>query len=409
MSTRWRRLFALVAGCALVAVAFDVQAQRVIFPSPVQSTGSVYQTPAYTAQLPTSPATAPTPVYTAPAVPYGAAPPATTAPALPYSYAPPTTNVAPPAYSPYSTPAPAPYAAQPFDPYATPAAQPLGVAPPAYRGPTATYNEGVAPGAFKVCQEIRWQQTYIPRWGSGTSDFGTNDTELYASFGFPFLLHAPILVTPGFNFHFWDGPDSVPGVVQDLPPRVYDTYLATSWRPQITPRLAADLAVSVGLYTDFSTVSSSQIRVLGRGVGLYTLSPNWQLAGGVVYVNRFQVKLLPAFGAIWTPHPDARYEIVFPNPKLSQRLTTWGQTELWGYIAGEYGGGQWGIDHADGSHDTVNYNDLRLILGVDWFRGQRMRGNFEIGYVFNRSLIYASGIPNVNPGDTMMLRGGLSF
>ncbi len=303
-----------------------------------------------------------------------------------------------------------------FDPYATPGAAPTltplaPTSPPVVGAPyqpPPTFANGVVPTAIRLLQELRLEETYLPRF-SGANGFGINDIESRASFAFPLRANpAPILVTPGFNLHLWDGPDSVAGVTRDMPARAYDAYLATSWRPQFTPHFGADLATSVGVYSDFSFVDSNSVRVLGRGLGLITLSPQWQLAAGVVYVNRLQVKLLPAGGLIWTPNQDARFEIVFPNPKLAQRITTIGNTDVWGYVAGEYGGDQWTIKHADGSHDVANYNDLRVLMGVEWFGLSRVRGNAEIGYVFNRSIYFLNN-PTFHPDDTMLIRAGIAF
>ncbi|HEX4129111.1 MAG TPA: DUF6268 family outer membrane beta-barrel protein [Pirellulales bacterium] len=382
-----------------MSVPGTAQAQRVIFPTPVDNATP----PAVTPQVPSS-----APVYTAQPPAYAGTP---TSPS-PYLTQPVPGSgpvyTAPPAYS--GAPGSVPSLAQ-FDPYASGA---QGSAPPAYAaaGPAGpAYNNGFIPTAIRLLQEVRFQETWIPRTGGGNDSFGINNDELYASFGIPFFSNpAPILITPGFNFHFLSGPNSEATVPdRDLPPTVYDAYIASAWRPQITQRFAMDLALSVGLYTDFQYVSTKSIRVLGRGIGLYTLSPQWTLAAGVIYLNRISVKLLPAGGVIWTPHPDARYEILFPNPKLAQRITTWGNIDLWGYVAGEYGGGQWSIRHADGSDDVVNYNDFRVMLGVEGFYTQRWRGNFEVGYVFNRQILYLIGPQTVSPGDSVMLRAGLSY
>ena len=148
--------------------------------------------------------------------------------------------------------------------------------------------------------------------------------------------------------------------------------------------------------------------MLGRALGTFTLSPQWKFEAGVVYLDRLSVKLLPAGGVIWTPNPDVKFDIVFPYPKLAQRLTTVGNTDVWGYIAGEYGGGQWSIVHNNGVEDVVNYNDLRVMAGLEWFGMNRWRGNLEIGYVFDRHILYRSG-PEYSPGSTMMFRGALAF
>ena len=109
---------------------------------------------------------------------------------------------------------------------------------------------------------------------------------------------------------------------------------------------------------------------MGRGLGVITLTPTVQIAAGVVYIDRVQIKLLPAGGIIWTPNPDARYEILFPNPKLARRWTTIGNTDVWLYATGEYGGGSWTIQRI-GFTDQADYNDIRVGGGIEGVRLSR--------------------------------------
>ena len=385
------------ARAALVALgvlccATSADAQRILSPAE-------WPDPSIWNSAPTASAsalTAQAPTYS---TPYNFAAPGAAVPTFA-----PNVSVAAPAWDPYAAPgaaaplyAPSPYAAQPGQPYANP-----------FAGLPSTI-EGYYRETIRVMQNVRAQHTFIG--GREGNDFDINTTELSASFGIPFgQIQQPILITPRFNFHWWAGPSSL-GVApdRDLPARVYDAYLETSWRPQFTPRLGADLSVSVGVFGDLRYTDSHTLRVMGRGLGLVNLTPTATLALGVWYINRDRVKLLPAGGVIWTPHPDAKYEILFPNPKLAHRIANTGVTDYWGYIAGEYGGGQWTVIHQDDTRDVVNYNDMRLILGVEATTNQRLKGNFDIGYVFNREILYRNGTPQVEPGDSVMVRLGLQY
>jgi len=140
------------------------------------------------------------------------------------------------------------------------------------------------------------------------------------------------------------------------------------------------------------------------------LTNELQVQFGVVYLDRNKIKLLPAGGVVWTPNPDSRYEFLFPNPKLAHRWTTVGTTEVWYYLSGEYGDGAWTITREDGSHDSVDYNDIRVALGLETISTANLRGFVEGGFVFDRQIFYRSGIPGqFNPSDTVMVRAGISF
>jgi hypothetical protein len=263
---------------------------------------------------------------------------------------------------------------------------------------------------LRLLQEVRLRDTWLASIG-GSRHLGVNDIETSATFAFPiFYNQAPLLVTPGFALHLWDGPITAPPENADLPPQTFDAYLDAGWHPQLTPWFGANLGVRTGVYTDFHTFTIHSIRVMGRGLGVITLTPTVQVAVGVVYLDRNKVKLLPAGGVIWTPNPDARYEILFPNPKLAHRFTTLGTVDVWWYLSGEYGGGAWTIKRAGGGSDDVDYNDLRVALGIEGIALSGFRSMFEVGYVFQREIIYRSAMPDrFVPNDTLMLRGGISF
>lgn len=293
-----------------------------------------------------------------------------------------------------------------WDPYGTPGA----VAAPAPIYPPQGYiqPDGTMMQPQRLVNEIGFEYTFLN--GNGSSELGVDVVDLWASAAFPFFFNpSPLLVTPRFAANYWEGPVSEAyASMPDLPPRTYDAELEASWKPVFTSWLSADLAASVGMYTDFEKFSSDSIRIRGHGLGIFTLSARFAVAAGVAYINRNEIKLLPAGGVIWTPNPDTRWEIIFPEPKIAQRFTTVGNTDWWWYVAGEYGGGTWNIERADGAEDSYDYNDIRVILGLEWVGLTGLAGHFEVGYVFNRELVYLSGT-TIKPNDTVMLRAGLSY
>lgn len=327
-------------------------------------------------------------------------------------------NTAPPPA--FSNPGTAPaFGANPYaaSPYAAPGTgygnpYPSGAPPYGFQDPNwGSMWPSQQPQRFITNLELEHAWLY----GSGGNDLSINDTELSTTFNFANvpLATQPLRITPGFIFHQWAGPSEP--TTADLPARAYSAFVAFRFHTDPARPLQGEIDFRPGVYTDFQTFDSDSFRFPGVGLIKYQLTERLQIKGGIEYLDRLQVQLLPAFGVLWTPNPQTRFDIYFPRPKLAQYLTTVGNQDLWWYVGGEYGGGSWTIQRDSGLTDRVDYNDIRVVLGTEFGPAQRMAnadpvGFFEVGFVFRRQIIYADNPgDNFNPNETFMLRAGISY
>jgi hypothetical protein len=352
---------------------------------------------------PPSPFGAP-PAYGAPptyGVPnYGTAPTFPAAPTNPYG--------APPAYG------QPPLNSQPFNPFGNPYGQQFSQPPPV-QYPGGTWSDDIgradpyqAGDPLRLFQNIRLRHTWISRM-ENEQGLGINDSEIATTAAFPRFLFTqqPLYVSPGFMLHLWDGPNGPPA---DLPSKAYSAYVDFDYVSNPQLRLGADLHVRLGVFSDFNTLTTNSFRISGRGLGTYRLTPTVQAKFGVEYWNRNDIKLMPAGGILWTPNPQVRFDIYFPKPKLAMYVTTLGNTEVWGYLAAEYGGGYWTIERDSGVSDRIDINDYRAILGFDFNTGPNIKAFFEAGYVFEREVVYVvSPLDSFSPDSSFMLRGGIAY
>lgn len=212
-------------------------------------------------------------------------------------------------------------------------------------------------------------------------------------------------LSPGFGAHVLNGPQST-----DLPGTLYDVSIDVQGMWVWNPKWTLYFGVSPSLYTDFHNTSSEAFRLPARILAFWNYSETLQLAFGAVYFDRQDVSWLPAAGLIYTPNERAKLELLFPKPRILRRVHASEDREGWVYLGGEFAGGSYAIERSSGLDDIATYSALRLLVG---YERKRLRGGpvqrFEAGYVFNRTLRYASGIGDYDLGGTAMLRVGVGF
>lgn len=391
-------MFAALAVCAVAA-----QGQTIQFPrgAPATSPGII------TAPAPVAGATTVNPYTggsfsTAPFDPYS------TNGASAYSFwsnTPPSNTTGVFAQPPATTPlSPAPGVVSPYGPAGAPATP----GTPNYLFPAGTGQPWDFNQSLRLIQDLRLRHTWVDG-GEAPTDVDINDTDVAVTFTWPDFLWGtqPLFISPAFALHLWDGPS---GISADLPPMAYSAYLDFQYATDPTIQIGAELGFRVGVYTDFNTFVTESLRFQGLGLGVARLTPTITAKFGVMYLDRVDIKLLPAGGILWTPTPQIRFDIFFPQPKLAAYLTTIGTYDVWWYLAGEYGGGSWTIQRTAGNTQEIDINDFRVGGGLEWTGPRGFTGFVEGGWVFNRVVLYrGSPADNFEPEDTFMVRAGFSW
>ena len=271
---------------------------------------------------------------------------------------------------------------------------------------------------MRVFQGVRLRHT----WLSGTSGFNdkattsveTNDTDVSLVFAIPNFLNSTraFYIIPSYSQHLWDGPRNG---TSDLPGNAFSGFIDTGWDTNPMQTLGFELGVRVGVFSAFDAVNSDSIYVQGKAVGRLRLTPTATARFGVMYLDRNKIKLLPVAGVLWSPNPDSRFDLVFPEPKIAHYVSTLGNTDVWWYTTAYYGGGVWTIKQTDDSNDEIDLNDIRVMLGLEFGKSEQMRQGFrlgfvEVGYAFNRELIYRIRTSsNLDLPDSIVIRGGFSY
>ena len=232
-------------------------------------------------------------------------------------------------------------------------------------------------------------------------DYGIGEIDTFARFALPLPKREwPLVITPTYNFRSISGPQN-----RDFPEKLHEAFVDFTWLPKLSPRWTAIVGIAPSVYSDFEADQSEAFRLTGQGLAKYEWAPGrWELIFGVLYLNRENVTWLPAGGLIWTPNPDIRYEMLFPTPKLAHRID-WGPGyEDWLYLAGQFGGNSYAIERAGGVPDILTLRDFRVLLGLERKKDGGAGHRLEVGYVFGRRAEFTSGIPDIEPDSTALIR-----
>jgi hypothetical protein len=310
---------------------------------------------------------------------------------------------------------------QPFDPYATPYSS-TGSSlfdSISYNGSSSyTGNSGIYSGNFerfvpetyaamrRFREATRFDYTFLPG-GNKSDSLGMNEVDMRMQLGIPCRFIPTygsgtgfFYVAPGANLVWWEGPVGPP----DMPPNGFGAFVDFGMQPQFNEIFSLNAWFRFGLFSDFKHLSSEAFRYQGRIEGMFNVSPNVQISGGVIYLDRVRNKIMPTGGIIWSPRDDLVLKLVFPNPKISKRLWNSGNAEWWGYLQGDYGGGSWSIDRIG----QTDYNDIRIGVGLEFETLTRIGGYLEFGGSFAREL-YSRNHKWAEPPSVLYLKTGFIF
>lgn len=251
---------------------------------------------------------------------------------------------------------------------------------------------------------IEWKKTIgTATWIAPSSDgLGVTSLDVRGSIEFPDFQ--ALWFVPRFAAHALNGP-----TVTDLPGQLYDVSFETVGMLPIGERWFVQVAIAPSFYSDGDNTGSGAFRLPGRALAFWKYSDTLTVTGGVLYLDRDDVKAIPSAGLIWNPNEDWKYELAAPRPRVAWRFSHDDESDRWVYLVGEFGGGTWAIRRATGLNDVATLSDYRLMLGYErkWLTGRSWL--VEAGYVFSRTLEYTSKLGDIDLPSSALVRLGITF
>ncbi len=195
----------------------------------------------------------------------------------------------------------------------------------------------------------------------------------------------------------------------DLPTQLFDASFETIGMLPIGERWFAQAAIAPSFFTDSQNTGRKAMRLPGRALAFWKYSDTLTFTGGILYLDRDDVKAIPSAGMLWNPNEDWKFELAAPRPRIAWRFSHDDDSARWGYLVGEFGGGTWAVRRASGLNDVATLSDYRFMAGYErkWVSGRSWL--VEAGYVFSRTLKYTSKVGDMDLPSTAIIRLGITF
>jgi hypothetical protein len=260
---------------------------------------------------------------------------------------------------------------------------------------------------------MRPNVVFDTEWQAKTDDIGLTSHAANVSLPtFPLFGPPPPFINAGFDYVHIDAPTAL-----DLPVDLYESNLGFAWMRRLNDRWTTRFMAGASFATDGHNNTSDAWRFRGGAFAIYRRSPEWTWTFGALALGRNDLPVVPALGLIYQPSPGLRFDFIMPRPRISFLLVDNGPRQQWGYIGAGLNGTTWGVERQDGVDDQLTYGDFRAVVGwestptpepgVPFTRGRKLVA--EIGYVFSRDFEFENDGSKINLGDTLMLRGSMSF
>lgn len=251
---------------------------------------------------------------------------------------------------------------------------------------------------------IEWKKTIGTATWIAPSAGGLGVSSLEARGSIEFPNFQALWFVPRVAAHWLDGPTAT-----DMPAHLYDVSFETIGMLPIGERWFVQAALAPSFFTDSQNTGRKAFRLPGRVLAFWKYSATLTFTGGILYLDRDDVKAIPSAGLIWNPNDDWKFEIAAPRPRIAWRFSHDEESARWGYVVGEFGGGTWAIQRASGLNDVATLSDYRLMAGYErkWNSGRSWL--VEAGYVFSRTLEYSSTPGEINLPSTALVRLGITF
>jgi hypothetical protein len=269
-----------------------------------------------------------------------------------------------------------------------------------------------APGKPDFARLMRPRFSFTGEWEMKTDGVEIRDYDGRLSIPFyPVFGPPPPIISTGFALTEIETPPELL-----LPEVYYDFSLGVAWVRPLSAKWKLRFMATAAFASDLNNTSSDAWQFRGGVMASYTWNPQWELVIGAFASGRDDIPVLPGIGAIWTPTPFWRIDLLMPRPRVSHLIAFSGNREYWVYAGCGLSGGTWAFEDVFGD-DRLTYREWRLSLGLESGRPRQsvflpregLTWELETAYVFGRQFEFDRGRDDYGINGTLLVRINTKF
>jgi hypothetical protein len=258
---------------------------------------------------------------------------------------------------------------------------------------------------------------FLPAMSAGSGSASITNVNVSYSHLFPVQNWGAIGLRPFFNAFMLGGPDSL---LPAFPEAAYGLGVDVPVYVKINEKWSLGGSMSPSVFTNFENLDGSKylkdiFRFPTRLNLNFQLDEEHWFSVGVMFTNNPRGELLPTGGFAWVPSDQFKMELMFPRTRVFYRLTE----QAAGYAFFQYTANSYTVYEEDRfssgyysavwAQGTMQYDDCRAGLGLEWTFDDRAALTAELGVAFLRKLFYYGVNPSFNLDPTIYARTGVRF
>lgn len=174
-----------------------------------------------------------------------------------------------------------------------------------------------------------------------------------------------------------------------LPKDLHALLLEVGVNYRINHRSFASLRLYPGIYSDFQSLSSNDVRMPVMALGGYSFDNGLSVIGGFIYrFGYHSSNFIPALGFSYQPNQSWRFDAVAPRPSITYSASQ--KIQL--FAAGDFASDEYELHESKLGAKAIKYSDYKAMAGLNYLPKPAIKISASAGYAFERKFSFYDSV-----------------